>query len=331
MQVTKIVVGIDISKAKFDVCIPNQGQEDSKVFDNNKTGQRAFLGWLSKLKVADCSVCMEATGSYWQALAEQLYQQGIKVYVINPFQIKKYREHRLHMNKTDQTDARLIARFCQTEEENLHPWHPMNEESELLREMVRRLDDLKEMKGSEENRLGNASKSKVVTESLQENIALLEKQIKALENEIKDHIDKHPDLKKNKKLLESIPGIGNITAIHLLGEVDRIWSFLKASHFAAYCGLNPGRNCSGSSVNRPTRISKQGRSGLRSCLFMPAMVALRCNPMIMKLDERMTASGHTKMEIIVAAMKKLAHQIYGVLKHQTSFDPDFAAKFMLSA
>lgn len=331
MKTEKAVVGIDISKANFDVCIRRKRQEKHAVFENHNQGHRVFIKWLKKEGLNQGDICMEATGSLWQDLAERLYDEGYQVFVVNPFRIKKFREHQLHTNKTDMEDARLIARFCQKEAEDLIPWRPMSEENKQLQTMVRRLEELKQMKQNEELRLKDGIKTMIVCQDLKEHIAWLNQRIKNLETEIDEHIARCPKITKNMRLLITIPGIGKTTAIIILAEVAYIGEFSKASHFAAYCGLNPSRNTSGTSVRKRSKVSKQGRSGLRKCFYMPALVALKHNPMVIDLDKRMTASGHVRMEVVVAAMKKLAHQVYGVLKNQTPFDPDFAAKYEISS
>lgn len=331
MKTKKAVVGIDISKANFDVCIRRKKQEKHAVFENHKQGHQAFIKWLKKEGMKQGDICMEATGSLWQDLAERLYEEGYQVFVVNPYRIKKFREHHLHRNKTDMEDARLIAQFCQKEAEEMTFWRPMSEENKELRAMVRRLDELKQMKQNDELRLKDGVRNIIVCQDLMEHIAWLKQRIKDLEMRIDEHIARCPKIKRNMRLLETIPGIGKTTAIIILAEVEYIGDFYKASHFAAYCGLNPTRNTSGTSIWKQSKVSKQGRSGLRKCFYMPALVALKHNPMIMELDKRMTASGHARMEIVVAAMKKLAHQVYGVLKNQTPFDPDYAAKFAISS
>jgi transposase len=122
-----------------------------------------------------------------------------------------------------------------------------------------------------------------------------------------------------------------VTAVALLAEISDFSAFENAPQLAAYAGLNPQGHRSGSSVFKKTQISKQGRVELRHCLFMPALVALKCNPVVQSLDERMTKTNHHRMEIVIAAMRKLLHLAYGVLKTQLPFDPDYGKQFDFSA
>ena len=313
MQAGEGIVGIDISKNSFDVVLRGTGGERHRVFSNDQKGFNALAGWVEKGPERVVQICMEATGSYWEGLAEHLYQGGYTVSVVNPYQIKRYGDHLLNRNKTDKADASLIAEYCEKDRERLRAWKPLLPEIKALRSMGRRLDELQGMKQQEQNRLKSGVKDLVVIESIQENLKQLGAQIKALWKKIREHVDQHIDLREQQRLLTSIPGIGKLTAIKLIAEIGDIKDFDEASQLAAYAGLAPQQFRSGSSVHKQTRISKQGRTELRRCLYMPAVVATEHNPIVMDLKRRMLASGHVMMEVIVAAMKKLLHLVYGVL------------------
>lgn len=327
MQAGEGILGIDISKESFDVVLRGTGGEQHRVFSNDQKGFKTLLGWAEKQPERVVHICMEATGSYWEGLAEALYQGGYRVSVVNPYQIKRYGDHLLNRNKTDKADASLIAEFCEKDRERLRAWKPFSPEIKALRSMGRRLDELQGMKQQEQNRLKSGVTDLVVIESLQENLKQLDAQIKALWKKIKEHVNQHPDLREKQRLLTSIPGIGKLTAIKLIAEIGEIKDFTSASQLAAYAGLAPKQFQSGSSVHKQTRISKQGRTELRRCLYMPAVVASEHNPIVMDLKRRMLASGHVMMEVIVAAMKKLLHLVYGVLKSGKPFDPDYGNLF----
>jgi len=327
MQAGEGILGIDISKESFDVVLRGTGGEQHRVFSNDQKGFKALVGWAEKQPERVVHICMEATGSYWEGLAEALYQGGYRVSVVNPYQIKRYGDHLLNRNKTDKADASLIAEFCEKDRERLRAWKPFSPEIKALRSMGRRLDELQGMKQQEQNRLKSGVTDLVVIESLQENLKQLDAQIKALWKKIKEHVNRHPDLREKQRLLTSIPGIGKLTAIKLIAEIGEIKDFTSASQLAAYAGLAPKQFQSGSSVHKQTRISKQGRTELRRCLYMPAVVASEHNPIVMDLKRRMLASGHVMMEVIVAAMKKLLHLVYGVLKSGKPFDPDYGNLF----
>ena len=170
-----------------------------------------------------------------------------------------------------------------------------------------------------------------VIQDLKAHIEYLKACIETTEAEIQNHIDQTPGLKTNQDLLITIPGIAKKSSAQLLAEIGEVRRFDDAPQLAAYAGLNPKGCSSGSSVHKKAHISKQGRSELRTCLYMPAVVALRHNPVIRDLKGRLEESNHPKMSIPGAAMRKLLHIVYGVLKNQIPFDPNYDRQFNFSA
>ena len=142
---------------------------------------------------------------------------------------------------------------------------------------------------------------------------------------IRAHFKRYAPLRAKRDLLVTVPGIGPITAAKILAEVPEIESFEGARQVAAYAGLTPKEHITGSSVRGRTRLSKIGNARIRTALYMPAVVSIRCNPLVRALAERLRAKGKVPMVIIGAAMRKLLHLAYGVLKHGKPFDPAFAA------
>jgi transposase len=138
------------------------------------------------------------------------------------------------------------------------------------------------------------------------------REIKDLKKEIKEDIDSDNNLKRKKQLLTSIPGIGDTTAASLMAYVGDFSRFGSAKKLAAYAGPCPREYSSGGSVYRRTRLSKKGNRQLRKALYMPAMVAIKYNPLIKIFHERMLAKGKSKMSALGACMRKLIHQVYGV-------------------
>lgn len=323
------VLGIDVSKASLDVVLITGSRPQHKVFKNEAQGIQRLQNWLAAQAVKQLHVCLEATGQYGDAVAESLHCSGYQVSVVNPARIKRYGESKLHRNKTDKADAALIAEFCQKENPPL--WAPLPAEVQHLRALVRRLDDLEKTCQQENNRLKSGQRDAWVLEDLQLHLEYLQARIQAARQAIQEHIQAHSGLKRQLDLLTSIPGIGPLTAARLLAEIGDISAFAGAPQLAAFAGLNPQNNYSGSSVYRKTRISKAGRAFLRYILYMPALVALRHNPIIVALKQRLQARGLPKMAIVVAAMRKLLHIVFGVLKNQIPFDPDFGQQFSFSA
>jgi transposase len=316
-------VGIDIAKAKFDVALRKGDETYHGVFQNTKDGFHQFHHWLQKRTEQVVHCCMEATGHYGENLAEYLYQAGYKVSVVNPARIKAFGDSRLSRQKTDKADAELIALFCQSQQPEA--WSPPDPALRELQAMVRHLRDLKAMRQQEANRL-DAETAALIRSSLQQHLAFLDEQIAQLQQHIHDHFDQHPDLKRQRDLLDSIPGLGETTIPLLLAEIRDIAAFRSAAQLAAYAGVTPRHHRSGSSVRGHTRISKRGNPTLRAALYFPAMVALRHNPVIRAFGERLKANGLAPAAIVVAAIRKLLHLVFGVLKSQRPFDPNFAVQ-----
>jgi len=323
------ILGIDVSKNTLDVVLIAESGTFHKTIHNTSQGYQQLQKWLVDHRAQETHACLEATGQYGEAVAEYLYECGYQVSVVNPARIKRYGESKLHRNKTDKADAGLIAEFCQ--KENPAPWQPLSPEIKHLRALIRRLEDQKANLRQEVNRLKSGERDSWVVSDLQIHIDYLQDRIAATEKEIQDFINKTPGLKSQQRLLTTIPGIGGLTANTLLAEIGDISAFDGAPQLAAYAGLNPQGHRSGSSVHKKTRISKQGRSELRRCLYMPAVVAMSYNPVIQNLSYRMTERGSLKMEIVVAAMRKLLHIAYGVLKNQLPFDPYYGTQFDFSS
>lgn len=323
----KVIVGIDMSKKKFDAALLRGDKFKHNVFPNTKSGHEAMVTWLQKNTITVAHVCMESTNVYGEALAEHLFDQDYTVSIVNPARIKGFAQSELSRTKTDKADARLIARYCLAMAPEA--WTPDPLEIRELRALVRRLEALTEMRQQEVNRLHVAQD--IVVPHLEEHIAYLDQEITTTQQHIRNHIDHHPDLKEKKALLDSIPGIGDATIPVVLSEFANIKKFKNAKQLAAFIGVAPKERQSGSSVRGRTMMSKTGRSQLRKALFMPALVALRYNPILIAMKQRLTEAGKAKMAIVGAAMRKLVHLIYGVLKGGVPFDADYVRKQANSA
>jgi transposase len=317
----KSILGIDISKAKFDVVLLHEGQSVHAVFANTRQGFGKLRHWLKKHAVHQLHACLEATGTYGDELAEHLHGQGYAVSVVNPSRIKKYAESQMQRNKTDKSDAMVIADFCRTQPVDL--WSPPDPALRELRELVRRLEDLHQMRTQEQNRLKAEPDNRAVSRILRKHITFLDQQIQEVQDLIRQHIDQHPDLKHQKDLLTSIPGLGDISASALLAEMGDVRSFEAARQLAAFAGVTPRQHQSGSSVHGRSRLVKIGNPHLRRILFMPALTARRCNPIVKPFCDNLALHHKPKMVVIGAAMRKLLHIAFGVLKSDTPFDPHF--------
>lgn len=315
-----LVVGIDVAKAKLDLACPldaNKYRTRSNV-PNNEKGFAQLLAWLHTHAQDDAWVVMEATNVYHLAVATFLHQHGYRVCVANPAQIAAYARSELSRTKTDRTDAKLIVRFALSHRPQLRAWQPPTDAERTLVALTRRLQDLKALRQTESNRLGTADAA--VHASLHAVLSTLDAQIQAVEAALKQHIDDDPDLRGKRDLLVSIKGISDTTASLLLAELGDLQRFEDVRAVVAFAGLNPALRQSGCWKGR-VRISKIGSTALRAGLYMPALVALQHNPPIRALAQRLKARGKPGLVIVVAAMRKLLHIVYGVLKSGRRFDP----------
>lgn len=315
-------LGIDVAKRKVDVALRRpDGKVRGKVFANTPDGTAALLAWVARYHTGPVHACLEATGTYGRALAEALADAGYVVSLVNPARIAAYARSRLTRSKTDPVDARLIAEFC--EKETPPRWIPPAPEIRALQAFVRRLDALEDMRTQERNRLAAGPVEAAVQASIQHLIDVIEDEMATLRARMRDHFNQHPGLRAQRELLTSIPGIGEATAAVLLAEFGGLTQFRQAAACAAYAGIVPRHQESGTSVRRKPVLSKLGVPLLRKALFYPAMVALRFNPIIVAFGARLRQKGKHKMVVIGAAMHKLVHLAYGVLKTRKPFDPDY--------
>jgi transposase len=314
----RIVLGIDVSKKTLDAALIFENKVLSKQFKNSSEGFKSLAVWLVCLQIEQVHACLEATGIYSEAVALFLHESGHLVSVVNPLRIKGFAQSNMQRNKTDRLDARLIASFCQTQEPD--KWLPPSAEVKQLQALMRRIEVLEEMRQAEENRLANAARE--IQPSIERMIGLIKEEIIGLEGQIKQHIDQHPDLKQQSRLLQTIPGIGPRTANLLLSEIE-FERYDSARSIAAQAGVTPRKRQSGTSL-RQTNLSKLGNARLRRALYFPAIVAKQHNKIIKEFAARLKNRGKTPMQIVCAAMRKLLHIAFGVLKHKRAFDASLA-------
>ncbi|MGV8893359.1 MAG: IS110 family transposase [Burkholderiaceae bacterium] len=312
-------LGVDVAKAKLDCALRLQnGKYRNKVVENNVQGFKTLHAWLHKQEATQPHVCMEATGVYWEGVAEYLAAQGMLVSVINPAQIKAFGASRLVRTKTDRVDAQLIAAFCF--ERRPDAWKAPSAAEQTLRAMVLRLDALQGIRTQEGNRLAVARDA--VKPGIESHIVWLNAEIKTLMTMIRDHMHDDPELKSKQALLDSIPGLGERTTAILLAFYADTERFDNARKAVAFAGLDPRQHESGSSVKGKPRMSKIGHAFLRKALYMPAMVALYKTAWGKSFRNRLAASGKPPMLIIGAMMRKLVHVAFGVLKSGEMFKPE---------
>lgn len=317
-------IGIDVSKYKLDCAWlrdPATGKVKTKVVSNDTAGHTTLRRWLEEHTAQPIDawhVVIEATGVYHEALAYALHDTGAGVSVINPAQIHDFGKGLGMRGKTDAKDSVVLARYAATQRPAF--WQP---EPAAVRELKARVARLEALDSDIQRECNRREKSEVtqnaeILASIDTVLTALRAERTRLAHDIDDHIDGHPELKHDQTLLESIPGIGPTVSLRLMTTL-RSRAFTSARQAAAFAGLVPVPWQSGRSVHQKPKLSKAGSPGLRRLLYMAAVVSLRYNPDIAAQYQRLTARGKTKMSALGAAMRKLMHIAYGVLKTQTPY------------
>lgn len=329
-------LGIDVAKAKLDCSLlldPTSNKRKSKTFNNNKTGFANLLDWLGKhgVSTADLHVIMEGTGVYHEQVAFALSDAGAKVSIVNPAQIKDFGRSLAVRTKTDGVDSLVLARYGAL----LNPaaWVPPAPEARVLKALLARKEAIAQDLQRERNRREKVEVTDtpaLIRQSIDNSITFLQKQLAELQENIDDHINRYPDLRRDLDLLTSIPAVGPQVSSNLL-SVIRCQQFKSAEQLAAYLGLVPVEWQSGSSVLGRARLSKAGPARIRAVLYMAAVVATKCNPHVKALYERLLAKGKAKMAALGAAMRKLVHLCFGVLKTRIPYRADYEKSVAIAA
>ena len=322
-------IGIDVSKQKLD-CLwvrdLSKSKVKTKVFPNRHQDYPGLLDWLVRQTGEDISnlhVFLEATSIYHEPLAYWLRDAGVTVYVLNPAQVRHHAKGMGVRSKTDRKDSMMLARYGI--ERNPKPWQPEPTEVRELKRLINRLEAVEDDLQRERNRLEKAefNTDTQASESISYMLVALEREVQRLQQAIADHFEAYPPLKQDRKLLESIPGIGNVLSARLVATL-RSRDFRSARQAAAFMGLVPILKESGTSVKLRTHLSKAGAPSIRRKLYMAAIVSTRCNPDVSEQFARLKARGKPTLSALGAAMRKLVHIAFGVLKSQSEYRPQGA-------
>lgn len=312
-------VGVDISKRKFHAALLINGKVEKKTSDNSEPGIKGFIDWLARHTEEPSHVCMEATNTYWEALARALVEAGHQVSVENPKLIHNFAKSLNLRSKTDAVDAVLIARYVDALRPA--PWQPPSTAQYELKQLLRRREELVKALTQEQNRLKAGCLHPREQQSLERHIAWMEAELADIERETRQHVRNHTELDNQTQLLRSLPGVGEVTSWTMIARLKPAEAYSSAKQVAAFVGVTPKERSSGTSVKGKARMCKMGDPELRKLLFLAARKARKKDEAAKAFADRLEKAGKPKMVIFGALMRKLLHAAYGILKSGTPYNP----------
>jgi len=333
MNTPDFFVGIDIASLTFTAAV-GQLQDGSwqivvkpKEFPNNFDSFAQFLHWLQQhhLTPHNCVLCMEASGVYNEVLAHFLVANHYRLAIQPPLQVKKAFKPVGH--KTDPVDSGQISEYAYRYFDQLTFWQPRDETLEQIKVLLATREQFSGQVTAHKNAL-QALKRKQVRTPLAEKAHLeairqLQAHIQALEQEIRRLIDQDPDFKQRVKLLLSIPGVGLLLAAHLLVLFESASQPPSAKQLAAYIGICPYENKSGTSVYSPPTSRHYGPPMLRKLLRLAALSLRQHNPEFRHYYERKVAEGKPKAVALNNISNKLLKIICAISRSATPFIPSY--------
>ena len=301
-----ISIGIDVSQSRLDIAVHPTGEQWQ--VSNDDSGIRQLVERLSQLRPE--RIVLEATGGYELAGLASLAQAGLPVVAVNPRQVRDFARSTGRLAKTDALDAQVLAHFGAVVQPPLRPL-PDAATRELSAVLARRRQ-LVEMRTAETTRLATAHER--VQPSIREVIQFLDKRIKELDRELHERLRRSPVWRDKEDLLRSIPGVGPVLSATLLADVPELGR-LPHKQLAALIGVAPLNRDSG--TWRGHRSIWGGRGHVRAVLYMATTRAVRCNPVLEALYERLVRMGKHRKVALVACMRKLLRICNSVLIHHT--------------
>lgn len=320
---SEAIVGIDVSKKDLSISLILNKNILQTNITNDNSGFIKFSKWIAKYKITKIKACMEATGAYSISFANYLYSKEHNVSIVNPVCINAFAKSKLSRHKTDKIDSLIIAEYAS--KHDLRPYIPKDQSMLELKDLYRCIQNLKSQKRDINNLLEHSeSMSKDACRSYNKVINYLTKEVEKVEHKIDHLLEKNQKLKSDIENICTIPGVARTTAIAVLSEAPDLSLFKDARQLGAFAGLTPKHHCSGTSVKKQSRISKIGSRNLRKALYFPAIVAKNHNPLFSQFSQKLLNKGKPAKVIIIAIMRKLLHIIFGIVKNNTPFNPNFA-------
>ncbi len=306
----KTFVGIDVSKDKFDVAFSNLPK--GKTFTYTKKELKQFL--LSLKDSETPLICLEATGGLERELVRTLQEEGFSVSIVNPRQIRDFARASNQLAKTDQIDARVIARFAEKMQPRITPVLTVSQQK--LRDLTARRRQLSSMLVQEKNRLGNTPDQEI-RKMIEKVINLYEKQLDTIQQKQQQLIKDDEQTQTKARIIDSVPGLGPATVSVLISELPELGN-LNRQQIARLVGVAPTNRDSG--TMRGKRTTGGGRTAIRNALYMPTIVAKQHNPTIKTFYDRLVENGKPKMVALIASMRKLLTILNTMIKEEKTWN-----------
>jgi len=303
----KKYVGVDISKDSLDMAVFDSNQRWH--FNNSPIGIAKAIAALEAVKPV--FAVFEATGGMEIPFWEALYKAGIDAAPINPRQIRDFAKAKGRLAKTDTLDAQVIAHYAQAMQPRPMPFPDTQE----LKEVMARRNQLVEMISAEKNRL-KAARKEDIKEDIRAHIKWLETRVDNVDKELRKAIEASPVWREKDQLLRSTPGVGPVLSATLLTQLPELGE-LNRHQVAALVGVAPLNRDSG--LMRGKRTVWGGRGRVRGALYMAALVATRCNPVIRAFYQRLCSLGKPKKLALTACMRKLLAILNSMVKYHTAW------------
>lgn len=333
LNTASIYIGIDVSQERLDVAVRPSGEYFYVA--NSQEGIATLIQRLKSQSQSQSeneseseserlsaeligSIVLEATGGLEMPVAGALAKAKLPVAVVNPRQVRDFAKSTGKLAKTDKLDAHVLAHFAEAVKPQ--PRIIADEQSQTLSAILARRHQIVEMLTAEKNRLLRAHKS--VFPEIRKHIAFLERQLKAIDDELCQLIQQSPIWREKDELLRSVTGIGQVTSRTLLAELPELGT-LNRKQIAALVGVAPFNRDSG--TLRGKRIVWGGRANVRAVLYMSALVAVRHNPILKQFYQRLVKAGKAPKVALTACMRKLLVILNTMLKNRTSWNPNYVS------
>ncbi len=304
-------IGIDVSKGHCDVCFLDEKEDIKHQGQYPEEKYKALVKKIAKAKPQ--IVILEATGGYERSLAALLLASAVPHRVVNPLRARQFAQAIGLLGKTDSIDARMLALYALRNK--LEPAAVPNAKTQEMRALLERRRQLVALRVSEKNRQ-HLEANKTAAKSIQSLLSFLTEEIEALDKALDEIVGGDDDFRHKSEILTSVPGVGEQTARTLIGAMPELGS-ISRGEAAALAGLAPFAHDSGKLRGR--RMIRGGRAHVRQSLYMAAVSAIRYNPQIKALYERLVCAGKAKKLALTACMRKLLLLLNALLKKDEIF------------